>query len=340
MYSDDIIISIVIPTCDRKESLLRLLNSLTKSIYPIHEVLIIDSGNNSVLPDELKMFDKLQIRYLRSERSVCIQRNLGIRHATTPWIFLCDDDLEVPGEYLFRLANHIKSNGKVGAVSGRVLQWDNEKWDEQYPITSSSRLLWNYIFQLSMWGEIKCNSANQIITIVKQYYVRKGNHISKAGWPVVTDFTGDYFRTPIYGLGASLVKKEWLLNSPYDEVLDANGIGDNYGVAVGFPVEGIHVLKNAFVYHHRETINRPMDSNRYLRRVLALHYFIKSRPSLNHIWTGWFLWSLIGNLIPNILSRKKQIVHAILKSAYNIILGKNPYTLGARSKQKVIEPTL
>ena len=340
MYSDDIIISIVIPTCDRKESLLRLLNSLTKSIYPIHEVLIIDSGNNNVLPDELKSFDNLQIRYLRSERSVCIQRNLGIRHATAPWIFLCDDDLEVPGEYLFRLANHIKSNGNAGAVSGRVLQWENEKWDEQYPITSSLRLLWNYIFQLSMWGEIKCNPANPIIAIVKRYYIRKGNHISKAGWPVVTDFTGEYFKTPIYGLGASLVKKEWLLNSPYDEVLDANGIGDNYGVAVGFPGEGIHVLKKALVYHHRETINRPMDSNRYLRRVLALHYFIKSKPSLNHIWTSWFLWSLIGNLVPNILSRKKQIVRAILKSAFNIILGKNPYALGAKNKQKVVEPTL
>ena len=123
-------------------------------------------------------------------------------------------------------------------------------------------------------------------------------------------------------------------------MLDANGIGDNYGVAVGFPGEGIHVLKKALVYHHRETINRPMDSNRYLRRVLALHYFIKSRPSLNHIWTSWFLWSLIGNLVPNILSRKKQIVRAILKSAFNIILGKNPYALGAKNKQKVVEPTL
>ena len=340
MYSKDIVISIVIPTCDRKESLLRLLNSLTKSIYPIHEVLIIDSGRNNHLHDDLKIFDKLRIRYLRSERSVCIQRNLGIRHATAPWIFLCDDDLEVPPEYLSQLASHIISNVNVGAVSGRVLQWENDRWDEQYPITSSSRLLWNFIFQLTMWGEIKCNSRNPIITIVKRYYIRKGNHISRAGWPVVTDFSGEYFKTPIYGLGASLVKREWLLSSPYDEVLDANGIGDNYGVAVGFPVEGIHVLKNAFVYHHRESINRPMDSNRHLRRVLALHYFIKSRPSLNHIWTSWFLWSLIGNLIPNILSRKNQIVHAILKSAFIIILGKNPYSLGAKNKQKVIEPTL
>ncbi len=340
MYSEDPIISIVVPTCNRKESLLRLLKSLTKSVYPIHEILIVDSGNEKLSTDELDLFGNLRVQYLRSERSVCIQRNFGIRHATAPWIFLCDDDLEVPPEYLSQLANHIKSNVNAGAVSGQWLQWENDKWDEQYPITSSLRLLWNYIFQLSMWGEIKCNSSNPIIRIIKRYYVQKGNHISKAGWPVVTDFSGEYFKTPIYSLGASLVKKEWLLNSPYDEVLDANGIGDNYGVAIGFPGEGIHVLKNAFIYHHREAINRPMNSNRYLRRTLALHYFIKSRPSLNHIGTGWFLWSLIGHLIPNILSRKKQIVHAILKSTFIIVLRENPYTLGAKNKQKVIELTL
>jgi hypothetical protein len=66
--------------------------------------------------------------------------------------------------------------------------------------------------------------------------VRKGNHISKAGWPVISDFSGDYFKTPLYSLGASLVRRDWLLRSPFDEVLDRHGIGEHYGVIAGFPV--------------------------------------------------------------------------------------------------------
>src|SRR5687768_17940800 len=63
-----------------------------------------------------------------------------------------------------------------------------------------------------IWGEIKCSKK------FSRYYQQKGNHISKAGWPVLTNFTGEYFTTPVYSLGAALVKKQWLLHSPFDEV--------------------------------------------------------------------------------------------------------------------------
>src|SRR3989337_1823231 len=130
---DNITVSIVIPTCNRKISLLRLLSTLTESVYPIHEVIIVDSTEEPLTYEDLASFNKLQIQYLRSERSVCIQRNIGIRKAKGRWIFLCDDDLEIPREYLSELTNHIKSNTSVGAVSGLVLQMEDKKWGEQYP---------------------------------------------------------------------------------------------------------------------------------------------------------------------------------------------------------------
>src|SRR5690606_21956500 len=97
--------------------------------------------------------------------------------------------------------------------------------------------LWKYIFGLSVWGAIKCGPA-----WLKRCYNRKGNHITKAGWPVITQMSGEFYITPVYTLGASLVKRDWLLQSPFDEVLDRNGIGDNYGVAMGFPEMGIHIV--------------------------------------------------------------------------------------------------
>lgn len=329
---DNISISIVIPTYNRKESLLRLLRSLAESVHPIVEVIIVNAGDQLLSAEELDPFSKLGIVYIQSDRSVCIQRNLGIRKSKGEWIFLCDDDLEVPSQYLSLLADHVQANGNAGAVSGLVLQMEDKQWKEQYPITSSARLLWNFIFQLSIWGEIKCNGKNLLINKIKQYYKAKGNHISKAGWPVLTDFDGDYFKTPVYGLGASLVRKEWLLRSPYDEVLDANGIGDNYGVAVGFPYEGIHVLKKAVVYHHRELINRPLNSARYQKRILALDYFVKSKPQLKHINSAWFLWSLFGSLIGSLLSGNRNMTQAAFKSALTVLLKRNPYYLGAKKK--------
>jgi hypothetical protein len=201
-------------------------------------------------------------------------------------------------------------------------------------------LFWKYFFQLSIWGEIKPAANNGLIKKIKTYYQKKGNHISRAGWPVLTDFSGDYFTTPVYSLGASLVKKEWLIHSPFDEVLDRFGIGDNYGVIIDFPVPAIHVLNHAVVYHHQEPMNRLQRSLQYYRRALALDYFIRTKKNLAGVKRSWLLWSLTGNLLRFIFSGNWRMLKPGFKSIWKIASGQNPYFTAAKKKEKVIEPIL
>ena len=116
----DLTVSVVIPTCNRKERLLRLLKNLSNLNYPLHEIIIVDSGEDRVTIEDFKIDNKICIKYLVSEKSVCIQRNSGINEATGEWIFLCDDDIEVPLDYLQKLFNHIHHHPEAGAVSGLV----------------------------------------------------------------------------------------------------------------------------------------------------------------------------------------------------------------------------
>jgi len=336
---DQIRISAVIPTCDRKAALLVLLDSINRSSQPPFEVLIVDSGDQPLTPEDITPFTHLSIRYLRCERSVCIQRNLGIREATGSHVFLCDDDMELTTTYLEKMAQHMSIHPEAGAVSGLVLQKEKGIWQSSYPIRSSSELIRKFIFQLSIGGEIECKDS-LLLKKIKNYYRQKGNHISKAGWPVITSFTGAYFVSPVYGLGASLIKREWLLQSPYEEVLDSNGIGDNYGVAMGFPIPGIHVLTNAFVFHHQETINRPNQPLLYLRRVLALDYFIHSKNALRHVKKRWLLWSLTGNLIMALMARNGGMIRSTFAGLTTVAFGKNPYAEAAKARRRITEPTL
>jgi glycosyltransferase involved in cell wall biosynthesis len=324
-------ISVVIPTCNRKTRLLFLLENLNQSVYPIAEVIIVDSGDVGLRPSDYLIFSNIKIIYLEAERSVCIQRNTGIRAARSPWIFLCDDDIEVPDDYLSKLAGHIENHPEAGAVSGIVLERENisererEGWKPGYNISSAKELFCKYIFQLSIWGQITCKQNNIVIKRIKKYYSDKGNHISKAGWPVITDFSGDFFITPVYGLGASLIRKNWLEFSPYDERLDRHGIGDNYGVAVGFPVTGIHVLNKTFVYHHREAINRLTKPLQYYRRVLALDYFIKTKKNMQYVKRKWLLWSLFGNVLLCFLKKDNLMIHPAFKTFLHVFSEQNPY---------------
>lgn len=317
-------ISVVIPTCNRKSRLLSLLANLNRSTHPIAEVIVVDSGTDRLTPSEYAIFSNLTVLYLESERSVCVQRNTGIRTAGSPWIFICDDDIEVPPEYLYKLAQHIENHPSAGAVSGIVLERQHGEWERSYDISSAKELLLKYIFQLSIWGNIVCKQNNFIVRGIKKYYAGKGNHISKAGWPVVTDFSGDFFITPVYGLGASLIRKTWLEFSPYDEILDQHGIGDNYGVAIGFPKVGIHVLNDACVYHHHEPANRLEKPLQSYRRALALDYFIKTKENLQHVKKQWLLWSLFGNLFICLFKMDKTAIDSALKTFSLILSGRNP----------------
>jgi len=333
-------ISVVIPTVDRKIRLLSLLASLDQSTHPIHEVIIVDSGNDRLDPNEYSAIKKFPIYYISSDKAVCIQRNTGIKQAKSDWIFLCDDDIEIPADYLQKLCTHINNHPNICAISGAWLQKNGDAWIAGYPETSAKQLLWKYIFRLGIWGPIDCSANNLVIRKIKQYYQRKGNHITKAGWPVITDLSGDRFFAPVYSLGGSLVKKEWLLNSPFDEVLDRHGIGENYGVIAGFPDAGIHVLNNTCVYHQQETTNRLMQPLQYYRRVLALDYFIQTRKTLKNIKRRHLLWSLVGNMISFVFSGNSSMIRAGFKSIWDVLCNKNPYSKAARNNRKIIEPAL
>lgn len=333
-------ISVVIPTYNRRARLLSLLKNLNQSDYPIAEVIIVDSGFDKLELSEYSMFPKLKVIYLESESSVCIQRNTGIRAASSPWIFICDDDIEVPDDYLSKLTAHIQRHPEAGAVSGIVLQLEDEEWKSTYNLSSAKDLLFKFVFKLSVWGKIDFEPNSFIIKKIQKYYSDKGNHISKSGWPVITDFSGDYFVTPVYGLGASLIKKSWLEHSPYDETLDRHGIGDNYGVAVGFSEIGVHVLNDAFVFHHHAPINRLQKPLQYYRRVLALDYFIQTKKGIPHVKKRWLLWSLFGNFVISIFKGDRLMISPAFKTFVRVCSGQNPYYNNSGSYRKVIEPLL
>jgi glycosyltransferase involved in cell wall biosynthesis len=331
-------ISVVIPTCNRKTRLLSLLQNLNNSILRVKEAIIVDSGEDRLNDVDIAAFPDLAIKYIFSERSVCIQRNKGIVAALSEWIFLCDDDIEVPDDYLKKIEQHIKEHPEAGAVSGSILQKENNKWVAHYIERSAFKLFWRYFFQLGYWGTIEC-ADNFFTRKIRKSYQREKNHLSKAGWPVLTHFSGKYFTTPVFGLGASVIKKDWLINSPYDEVLDSHGIGDHYGVAAEFPGV-IHVVTDAFVYHHQEKINRLETSLQYYRRVLALDYFISKGKALGRIKKRWLAWSLFGNFIQAVFSLNTTMLKATFKSLYAVSFGINPYTEADKKKLKTIEPKL
>ncbi|HSS37819.1 MAG TPA: hypothetical protein VLT58_03520, partial [Polyangia bacterium] len=134
-----------------------------------------------------------------------------------------------------------------------------------------------------------------------------------------------FFRTPIYGLGASLVRREWLLQSPFDERLDRRGYGDNYGVAIGFPAEGIHVVTSASVRHHKEPADRPPAAVAYSARILALDLFLRTERGRAWANRRRLAWSVVGNTLLHAATRNREMCWASLAALAAIVSRRNPY---------------
>jgi glycosyltransferase involved in cell wall biosynthesis len=336
-------ISVVIPTRNRPERVRSALLALAQQTLPPAEVVVVDASDEGFY--DVKMlaheFQTLPLRFLSSAPSVCIQRNKGIEAARSNWIFLCDDDIELPRDHFQHLANHIAKYPGCGAVAGKLRQLESGVWCDQYPPRCFSTALYGFVFQLSVWGSIDGVKTNRftrpVLTWMKGWYQKRGNRESLAGWPLITQWQRPCFTTRFYSLGADLIRRDLLLASPYDPVLDPGGIGDNYGVALGLP-NGIDVIDSTYALHHREQHNRVDRKIAYYRRILALHYFVRARFTDATITTLWLCWSIVGMSLLQLRRLDMSMLKLSVKAFFKIVAGRNPYVIAKNEGRMVISP--
>jgi glycosyltransferase involved in cell wall biosynthesis len=109
--------SIIIPTRDRKQLLLRGLKAFTAQDHPAYEVIVVDDGSREpVEPSVRREFPT--VRCLRQEPLGQVPaRNLGLRAANGELLVFSDDDCRPPQRWL-RLHESHYADPKVGAAGG------------------------------------------------------------------------------------------------------------------------------------------------------------------------------------------------------------------------------
>lgn len=118
------LVSVIIPTYNRKESLLRALESLSRQTYPANhfEVIVVDDGGSDGTEDALRTASyPFPLRYLRQPHlGVGAGRQLGLDEAAGALLLYLDDDMvcepAVIAEHVATHAMHPKA-----VVKGQVI---------------------------------------------------------------------------------------------------------------------------------------------------------------------------------------------------------------------------
>ena len=123
MARDEPLVSVIIPTRNRREYLQQAIGSVLAQSYANFELIVVDDGSTDGTDKVLAAHEDRRVRYSRHERNGrSASRNRGVDMARGPLIaFLDDDDLYLP-EKLHMQVRYLTSELRIGAVfSGHLL---------------------------------------------------------------------------------------------------------------------------------------------------------------------------------------------------------------------------
>lgn len=106
-------VSVIIPTFNRKESLLRTLESLEQQSYPVDrlEVIVVDDGGSDGTETILGRGFKFSLHYMRQEnQGATAARNHGALQSNGEFLIFVDDDMRL----LSRTIECLSANGNIG----------------------------------------------------------------------------------------------------------------------------------------------------------------------------------------------------------------------------------
>ena len=118
------LVSIVIPTHNRKKKLVRLIRSVLNSNYPRKklEIIVVDDASRDGTYEEIKKkFPHIKVIRNKKEMLVSKSRNVGIKNSKGKYIFLIDDDNVVDKNCILELVKvmETRTNSQIG-IAGPI----------------------------------------------------------------------------------------------------------------------------------------------------------------------------------------------------------------------------
>ena len=104
-------ITVIIPTFNSEETILRALKSVFAQTYPAHEVIVIDDGSSDRTIEVIRsQYNDVIIHRFEQNRGPSAARNAGIELAAGDWIAFLDSDDEWLPDKLRRQCDIVKQN--------------------------------------------------------------------------------------------------------------------------------------------------------------------------------------------------------------------------------------
>ncbi|HXB38989.1 MAG TPA: glycosyltransferase [Bacteroidia bacterium] len=150
-------VSVIIPTYNRQNTLLRAIHSVLKQTYPVHEIIICDDGSDDDSQKIITELNNSKIKWLDCGRNgmPSIPRNKGIKVAEGEWIAFLDSDDEWVSNKIELQLKALKENG-TEASSCNAFRVTAEKKEGAYLSYNKNTITFNDLISVNY---IVCSSV-------------------------------------------------------------------------------------------------------------------------------------------------------------------------------------
>lgn len=149
--SEQILISIILPTYNRKVFLERCIQSVLDQTYSNFELIIIDDGSTDGTAELVRQFSDPRLKYYwkENQKFPSIARNFGVKQAKSEWIAFIDSDDTWERNKLEIQLSSLNLNPKAALIS-TLISIDNKlikNHRTRHSYDYFNDLLWrNFIF--------------------------------------------------------------------------------------------------------------------------------------------------------------------------------------------------
>jgi O-antigen biosynthesis protein len=134
--SDPPMVSVVVCTRDRPDSLVVVLRGLTALHYERYEIVVVDNAPSSRATEQVVLREfgaDPRVRYVREPRlGLSSARNRGIAEATADIVAFTDDDVRIDPWWLDGIVRGFRAAPDVGGVTGLIATAEIENAEQLY----------------------------------------------------------------------------------------------------------------------------------------------------------------------------------------------------------------
>lgn len=262
------LLSIIIPSCNRNNLLRKCLQQLTPELQTINpnefEIIVSDDSRENVAKEFIEQ-NFPSVRWEEgSKRGPAANRNNGASYAKGDWLVFTDDDCLPAKDWLQNFFKAIDSDVKV--LEGKTISdRDQERFDEHSPINMKGGNLWS------------CNFA-----IKRDFFLSLGGFDEKFPYPAMEDtdlFSRIQKLTKVYFINEAVVIHPWRLMKPFSSY------------------KKWYVSHQYFYKKHRIKKNLAF---RWSRMKILIHDFFsdfKKLASFNFKGTAYFFEKTVFNIL-------------------------------------------